>query len=157
VIRSKSLMAALLAVSVLSTTAAVTWAASGQDAADVRQGRMKDNGKAMKAISAAVKAGAITPDLAAGAAKIEATGKDIAMLFPKGTAMGDAGMTDTDALPVIWEKNAEFLALGAEMEKAGAALAAAIKTGDVAATGKALGDAGKNCKACHDTFVKPKA
>ena len=61
-----------------------------------------------------------------------------------------------DALPVVWEKANDFKA---QQDKF---LASVDKLNEVAQTGKlddikvAYGDVGANCKACHDTFRRPK-
>lgn len=59
---------------------------------------------------------------------------------------------ETEALEGIWASKADFNAKAAEMSKAAAALTAAAKTGDKAATLKAAGALGKSCGSCHDTF-----
>lgn len=80
--------------------------------------------------------------------------ESIPSLFPKGTGIGDPGMTDTRALPDIWKKPAEFKA-------AADALVAALKSADAAfggerekfeATGAAIGNA---CGGCHKPFRGP--
>ena len=59
---------------------------------------------------------------------------------------------ETEALEGIWTGKSDFNAKAAEMNKAAAALSAAAKTGDKAATLKAAGVLGKACGSCHDTF-----
>jgi cytochrome c556 len=58
----------------------------------------------------------------------------------------------TTALEGIWASKTEFAAKANELNKAAAALSAAAKTGDQAATLKAAGAAGKACGSCHDDF-----
>ena len=61
-------------------------------------------------------------------------------------------MANGDAVPVIWQKPAEFKA---QQDKF---VAAVDKLNTVAQTGKlddikvAVGDVGANCKACHESF-----
>ena len=73
--------------------------------------------------------------------------------FPKGS--GPESGVKTYALPVIWQKNDDFVKLGkaAQAETAKLDQIAQTKNGDalkaqVLATGKA-------CKACHDTYRSP--
>lgn len=61
-----------------------------------------------------------------------------------------------DALPNIWEKEAEF---AAERDKFFAAvdkLNAAAQTGNLEEIKAAHGEVGASCKSCHDTFRRPK-
>jgi cytochrome c556 len=60
--------------------------------------------------------------------------------------------TKTGALEGVWASKADFTAKANEMNKAAAALSAAAKTGDKAATLKAAGAVGKACGSCHDDF-----
>jgi cytochrome c556 len=60
--------------------------------------------------------------------------------------------TKTGALEGVWVSKADFTAKANEMNKAAAALSAAAKTGDKAATLKAAGAVGKACGSCHDDF-----
>jgi cytochrome c556 len=73
--------------------------------------------------------------------------------FPKGTGIGDAGVTKSRALPAIWSKPDEFKA-------ATEATIVALKAVDAAAGDQpkfkeALGAVGKSCKGCHDQFRGP--
>lgn len=62
-------------------------------------------------------------------------------------------MTDkSEALPAIWEDWDKFEQAANKLEETSGALAAAAKTGNMAAVGAALGDVGKSCKGCHDDF-----
>lgn len=70
-------------------------------------------------------------------------------LFPVGS---DAG--DTEALPLIWQEQAEFNKLVADLEKSGAELRDAVAAGDKAATAKAFKAVGESCKGCHDRYRK---
>jgi cytochrome c556 len=65
--------------------------------------------------------------------------------FGAGTDKGE-----TKAKPVIWEKRSDFDAKMDKMITAVKALPAAA--GDPATLGKAVDEAGKACKACHDDY-----
>ncbi|MDO4997810.1 MAG: cytochrome c [Neisseria sp.] len=61
-----------------------------------------------------------------------------------------------DALPVIWEKSAEFKAEQDKFLAAVEGLNQAAQTGNLAEIKTAYGEVGASCKACHDTFRRPK-
>ncbi len=71
--------------------------------------------------------------------------KTLPTLFPDSSKTGD-----TKALPVIWEKKADFVAIFAKMDTDATAAQASIKDEATfkAEMGKVLG----NCGACHNTF-----
>lgn len=70
-------------------------------------------------------------------------------LFPAGSGVGD-----TEALPLIWQEQAEFNKLVTDLEKSTAELRDAVAAGDKAATAKAFKAAGESCKGCHDRYRK---
>lgn len=70
-------------------------------------------------------------------------------LFPAGTDVGD-----TEALPLIWQEQAEFNKLVTDLEKSTGALRDAVAAGDKAATTKAFKAVGESCKGCHDRYRK---
>lgn len=61
-----------------------------------------------------------------------------------------------DALPVIWEKPTEFKAEQDKFLAAVDKLNAAAQTGKLDDIKVAVGEVGASCKACHDTFRRPK-
>ena len=61
---------------------------------------------------------------------------------------------DTKADPKIWTEKDKFNAAGATLQEAVNKLNAAAKTGNLDAIKAAVGDTGKACKACHDTYRK---
>lgn len=85
-------------------------------------------------------------DAKAHATALGALGEIGGHLFPEGSGKGD-----TEALPAIWEKPAEFKELLDGLRATTARLAAAE---DTSALKSAFGDVTKNCKACHDSFRK---
>lgn len=62
---------------------------------------------------------------------------------------------NSGALPVVWTEPAKFKAAQDRLHTAVAALVAATKGGDEATVKAAIGDLGKACGNCHDTFAKP--
>ena len=123
--------------------------AAQADPIAARKALMKENG-AQSRVAREMIEGKKPFDLAA-AKKVFAAFQNAATkmpgLFPDNSKTGD-----TKALPVIWEKrtdfNAAFAKLGAD------AKAAADKVKDVDSLKAAMGDVGKNCGGCHNTYRK---
>lgn len=91
------------------------------------------------------------PKVAAAAQEIAAKAPTIAPLFKEGGPGGDA-------LPVAFERPAEFEAAATKMGQLATALAAAAKTGDVQASQAAFQAlTQQGCNACHQTFRKPQS
>lgn len=62
------------------------------------------------------------------------------------------GVTETRALPAIWQKNADFKQTAERLRSEVSKLASASKGGDEAAIKKQIGAVGKVCGDCHDSF-----
>lgn len=62
---------------------------------------------------------------------------------------------DTAALPVIWEKKADFLAILATGIAAAGEMKAAAEAGDATAYAASIKALGGTCGQCHQTFRKP--
>ncbi len=77
--------------------------------------------------------------------------KIVGSIFPKGSDFGE-----TEALPAVWEKPAEFAKAVKMLEEAAAKLNTAALSGDMAKSGAAFGDLGKACKNCHENFREKK-
>jgi cytochrome c556 len=151
----------LRAVVVVGSLAALTAAgcASGGgmakmspgEAIEKRKALMKEQGAAMRAIQAKLKAGqaqALEPE----AQKLVTTARQIPGLFPQGTL--DAKVSR--AKPEIWQKWAQFEGYAKTLETKAAQLAATSKSGNAQATSAAVADLGKTtCGACHDAFRGP--
>lgn len=122
--------------------------AAGDPIKDRRQ-VMKDNGDAVKLVTAMLK-GETPYDGAAAAASMKSINASIAKfvtLFPKGSETGG----ETAAKPDIWTNKSEFDAIAKQLEEATAKAAAAAPSGlDNFKT--AMADVGKACKACHEKF-----
>ena len=69
--------------------------------------------------------------------------------FVEGTDKGD-----TKAKPEIWTENDKFKAAASKMQDEMVKLNVAAKSGNLDNIKVAVGDTGKACKACHDTYRK---
>lgn len=129
-----------LALSGLVATAAH---AGTDDLVKYRRNLMDANGGLMGMSNAILqnKAGD-KAQLAAAAKELALLNKGIAALFPAGSAS-----PDSDALPEVWSKRADFERLARDAE----AKAAAFGKSPTAAAFKDLSDA---CKSCHKDFRK---
>ena len=137
--------------------AGAVWAAdapaakSPQEQVDAREAAMKKLGGAMKG---GTDLAAKPADAHAKFAEAIKIAESIPSLFPKGTGIGDAGVTKSRALQDIWKKPDEF-------KTAAANLVAVLKAADAAvdvggdAKGTAFNAIGKACKGCHDAFRGP--
>jgi cytochrome c556 len=124
-----------------------------QQTVDARVDGMKKFGGAMKAASQAA-----TPEEAkAKLAEAIAFSESIVSRFPKGTGIGDTGVTKSRALQDIWAKPAEFKAAADAMIAALKNIDAALSAGDKAKVDAAFADVGKSCGGCHKMFRGPEA
>jgi cytochrome c556 len=133
------------AVAALAATAVV----AQSDPIAARKALMKRNGAEAR-IAREMIDGKKPFDLAA-VKKVFATFEEVSAkmpaLFPDSSKTGD-----TKALPVIWEKKADF---DAAFAKFGAdAKAAAAKVTDLPSLKAAMGTLGKDCGGCHNTYRK---
>jgi cytochrome c556 len=83
------------------------------------------------------------------AERLQVTGSMIPEVFAKDT---HTFTIPTKAREGIWTNKSDFDGKANDFVKAAADLEAAAKTGDEAATKKALAATGKTCGACHDQF-----
>ncbi len=139
-----------VAVCVGEVWAADAPAQSPQDIVAAREAAMKQMAGAVKASSDPAAKPADAKAKLAEAIKIA---ESIPERFPRGTGIGDAGVTKTRALQDIWKKPVEFKA-------AADALIAALKAadavmGDQAKLDAAFGDVRKACGGCHTPFRGP--
>ncbi|MDP3821909.1 MAG: cytochrome c [Burkholderiales bacterium] len=82
-------------------------------------------------------------EMAAAVTKWQFTG------FVEGSDKGD-----TKADPKIWTEKDKFNAAGATLQEAVSKLNVAAKGGNLDAIKAAVGETGKACKGCHDTYQK---
>ena len=83
------------------------------------------------------------------ASNMNALAKIAGGIFPT-----DSDFGETNALPVIWEKPAEFKKGLVAFQAAAAHLSKVAASGDMTAFGPAISSLGKACKACHQNFRK---
>jgi len=130
---------------------------SGDEAKEMMHERhegMEDIGDGTKALKAALDAS--TPDLATVRKEAAAMAKiapEVSGWFPPGTGP-ETGKTH--AKPEIWQKPDDFAAKTRDFQAAARKLNVAAQGDDVAAMKAAFGDVGKSCKACHDSYRRPK-
>lgn len=141
-----------LCAALLTTTAATAAFADGEGELKYRQSVMKSIGGHMGAIAGIMKSStANTGDLVLHANGLAALSGIAGNVFPEGSDFGE-----TTALPVIWEKKADFAAAVKKFQDAATGFAAAAKGGDMAATGAAFNALGEACKNCHENFREKK-
>lgn len=143
------------ALPVLVAGLSVTHGAMAQDPLaiiDARQAELKKAGDAMKALGGYAKGGDLSADVLKGhGATLAAVAKALPGWWPAGTAVG---VSDSEALPAIWEKPDQFQARAVAFQTEAAALEQAIAGGDRAAIAAQVGKVGGSCKACHQDFRK---
>ena len=145
--------AVLAVIAIASVACGASVAQTPQQTVDVRVDGMKKFGGAMKAASQA----ATPAEAKAKLAEAIAFSESIVSHFPKGTGIGDAGVTKTRALQEIWGKPAEFKAAADAMTGTLKNVDAALGTGDKAKVDLAFAEVGKNCGGCHKVFRGPEA
>ncbi|MDB5542478.1 MAG: hypothetical protein JWQ89_4205 [Devosia sp.] len=111
-----------------------------------RQAIMKEDGGILKG------AGALSgADAVAAADHLVTNFSNLTALFPEGSAVGETG-----ALPVIWEKHADFQAIFANAVAKATEMKAAAEAGDADAYAASIKTIGGFCGQCHETFRKKK-
>ena len=139
------------------TLCAAVCAGSVWAAAQTPQQIVDERVAGMKAMGASIKATAQSATPADAKAKIGDAIKfaeSIGSRFPKGTGIGDAGVTKTRALQDIWTKPDQFKADADALVKALKGVEAAIG-GDKAKLDAAFGAVGPSCGGCHKNFRGP--
>ncbi|WP_084645564.1 c-type cytochrome [Devosia insulae] len=124
------------------TTDPALAALSPEEMVAKRQAIMKEDGGILKGAGALSGAEAVT-----AADHLIANLSNLTVLFPEGSAVGDTG-----ALPVIWEKNADFQAILVTAVTAATAMKTAATAGDATAYADAIKAVGATCGQCHQTF-----
>jgi len=141
---------------ILPATAMVALAAGPNPAFKARHDNFEKMGKATKGVFDELKKPAPDVKLIQTNSKVIAgAAVKVKGHFPKGT--GPEAGVKTEALPVIWERNADFNAAADKLVAASKGFQAAAATGDLAKIGQAAGALGGSCKNCHDTFRKPRS
>jgi cytochrome c556 len=129
--------------------------ASAQDASkaayEKRSATMKRLGDAMKHMNGVVKGEAqYGPDTVKAAETVQSISKDLAGLFPAGSAVGESR-----AKPNIWTDWDNFKKKADAMRDPADKLIPAVKAGQTG-MGPAVSAVGGTCKGCHDDYQKPK-
>ena len=112
-----------------------------------RQNLMKSNQEQLRALTS-MSRGQVPFNAAAAQAalqRIEQNARQTPALFPAGSQQGK-----TDALPVIWERKADFDARAVKLEQDAKAAQAGIT--DQASLQAAVQRVGQNCGGCHETY-----
>jgi cytochrome c556 len=146
----KSRSMAVTIVFLAATGAAVSFAApASQSVVDERVAGMKSLIGAMRGAT-----GAGDPaEARASLAPAIAYARSLPDRFPKGTGIGDPGISKTRAKQDIWTKPDAFKASSAAF--LAALEAASAGANDSAKFDAAMGDAKKSCSSCHDAFRGP--
>jgi cytochrome c556 len=123
--------------------------AQQSDPIRLRQDLMKSNQDQVKLLTG-MSRGQVAFDAAHAQAAfqtIEQNARQIPTLFPAGSQKGK-----TDALPIIWERKADFDARAAKLDQDARTAQNEIK--DRASLQAALQRVGQNCGGCHETYRK---
>jgi cytochrome c556 len=145
---TKGALAAVVAATLAFGTIGAVWAAG--DPIAERKALMKANGGAFGGVMVKMAKGETAYDAAAvkaALAKIDEDAKGFAALFPKGSETGG----ETAASPKIWEDPKGFQAELAKLRTVVAAQSMAAGT-DLAGLKVAVGEIGKVCSSCHETY-----
>ncbi len=117
------------------------------DVIEQRQNLMKNNQEQVRTLSGMARGQAPFNAATAQAAfqRLEQNARQTPALFPAGSHQGK-----TAALPVIWERKADFDARAAKLEQDAKAVQASIT--DQASLQAAVQRVGQNCGGCHETY-----
>jgi cytochrome c556 len=112
-----------------------------------RQDLMKNNQEQIRALTAMARGQVPLNTAMAQAAlqRIEQNARQIPALFPAGSQQGK-----TDALPLIWERKADFNARASKLEQDAKSAQAGIT--DQASLQVAVQRVGQNCGGCHEAY-----
>jgi len=146
---------AILALAACTTLIEEKPPANPQSVVDQRVGLMKKLGGALGAAAnytqGKTTAAAARKSVADARAGIEPATK----LFPRGTALGDKGVTQSRALSIIFANRSDFEAKFAALSDRLAALDAALAKNAKADVTKAMAGTRAACSACHNKYRAP--
>jgi len=136
----------IAALGVLVVSSLVVLAQSG-DPITQRQNLMKNNQEQLRALTAMARGQVPFNAATAQAAlqRLEQNASQTPALFPAGSHQGK-----TAALPVIWERKADFDARAVKLQQDARAAQGAVT--DQASLQAAIQRVGQNCGGCHDTY-----
>lgn len=141
----------LTLATILLLTTTLAGAATPEDAIKYRQAVMTTLAGNVSAINLIFTGKVEHQDALLGHAEaLAAAAGRLGSLFPAGSGTGK-----TDALPLIWEEPERFQKAIETGRTATAALRDAVRSGDRAATARALKPVFDACKGCHDRYQKP--
>lgn len=142
---------AVLAVTAFVSVACGSSAQTPQQIVDARIEDMKKLGANVKGTSEA----ATPAEAKAKIAEAIVFSETIVARFPKGTGIGDAGITKTRALQDIWAKPTEFKAAADKMTAILKDVGVAIDSGDKTKVEAAFKQVYPGCGGCHKPFRGP--
>jgi cytochrome c556 len=145
----------LAACAALMTVSFMAPAAFANDDGEIkyRKSVMKSVGGHMGAIAGIMKSETVnTAHLQLHADSLATLSAIAGDLFPADSDMG----ADTTVLPAVWEKPEDFAKAIKQFQDAATGFSVAVKTGDMAQTGAAMGKLGEACKNCHENFREKK-
>lgn len=125
-------------------------AQSPEEQVEHRQSQMKVLGQNIGTIAKFVRDGEGTAaDVQAAASAMQPVAADIPALFPEGTGVG---VSDSEALPLIWEDWDGFLAKAETANTQVAAMVTAAQGGDADTIKAQFPALGGSCGGCHETY-----
>jgi len=145
-------LSAVALASLIGFTAIATLVQAADPIAERREA-MKGNGKAVKAIDAALKNGGPVAELVPHANQINDTAMKLATLFPAGTDQPqgkDPG--HTMAKPEIWQDPDEFSDAVKKFQEEAAMFKMAVAGGDRGVIKAEFEKLGETCGSCHKSF-----
>lgn len=141
-----------IAAAVAMISVAATAVVAQTDVVKERQTLLKEFGSATRPVAGMLR-GQAPFDLATVQAALDTYAKNakvLPTLFPEGSGPGP----NTEALPAVWEKKAEFAALFGKLASDATAARAAIT--DEASFKANFPGVVRTCGTCHDTFRQKK-
>lgn len=142
-------MKRILTTAIIVSLAGASIAFAQDNPIEKRQKIMGTFGDAMKVVVPMVK-GEKDYDAAAAAqamTNISTTIEEFVTLFPEGSETGN----NTEALPAIWEKKADFESWAPKL-KEDAAKTAEAASGGLDSFRTAFAEVGKDCQGCHEDY-----
>lgn len=144
-------ISALAAAAIIGSGAFFTGAAqTPEEMVEIRQENMKTLGGAARTTARFIQGEEGTvEDVQAAAADMAEVAERLPDLFPEGTGVG---VSDSAALPAIWENPEDFASKVEAAQIAIADFQPAAESGDMAIIRAAFGAVGQACSGCHDNY-----
>jgi cytochrome c556 len=154
-IRTALCSTTILALAACTTLTEERPPANPQSVVDQRVGLMKKFGAALGAAANQTQGKTTTAAARKAVADARAGLEPATKLFPRGTALGDKGVTQSRALSIIFTNRSDFEAKFATLADRLAALDAALAKNAKADITKAMADTRAACSACHNKYRAP--